>query len=148
MTNMAKSPSPCPGLDKLLDGMETRPPPRIQGKWCIIQIDPTLYREERINIGVAFRPLYGRKIFSRLLPSLNALGALYGEQSLDNLNFMLSILRKCLHDVRKVPDVSPHISFGQWKYASGNSVEEILDNMFKLQVAPLDWKKTEVTYGQ
>jgi len=129
-----------PALDKMVNDAENNPPDLIRGKWCLIQMNPILQREERLNIGVAFKAQRGKVIVFRLLTSMERYRAVYGDRSMDNLNFLLAMLAEASLGARTLQKVSPHILYRPWKPAQGISVKEILDSMFEAVVAPLGEK--------
>jgi len=119
-----------PALDRRV--INTSPKHLVRGKWCAVRLTPNLRGEELINIGVAFKTTRGKLSF-RLLPSLQGFRAIYGENGVDNLEFLRMLLEDETHETHTLPlpEISPHLTYGPWKPAQGVSVDKILESMFQ-----------------
>lgn len=105
----------------------------VSGKWFAIRLTPDMVTGEALNIGVAFID-NKRKVHFRLLDSVRAFECLYGKSGAGNIAFLMSALRAGLEQGGKPASPSPHIAFTPTAYASGESVHEILDELYATMV--------------
>lgn len=106
---------------------------KVKGQWFNIRLCPDLATGELLNIGVAV--IVEDRIHVRLLNHVDRLSCLYDERiSLNELTFFTDLIEEYLDGARN-PDVinksfSPHLVFGDLKFASGPTVAAILDNLY------------------
>lgn len=123
-------------LDTLFDDALAVTPPAVTGKWCTIRLHPDVGTGEILNIGVAFAPKRGT-VKVQLLPHAKAFHCMYGLSGQENFGFLLRVLQEQLVQIKKaadMPRVSPQVSFGPWKFAAGQSEQEILANLYRQSV--------------
>lgn len=120
--NLRKQATPCPV-------------PALQGQWLNIRLIPDLNTGEVLNLGVGLR--IDGQVYAKLLSDFSRLRGLYGErfdpEALDVL-IELTRLQVTLGDwPPRSP--SPNIVFSAPKYAAGDSVEAILDDLYAVTVS-------------
>ncbi|KDN12733.1 hypothetical protein SALWKB12_1257 [Snodgrassella communis] len=106
--------------------------PDITAKWFVIKISPDLATGELLNIGVGI--IYRKKLFTKLIPNTTPLELLYGKASKENFSFLLHLLKSSTDSLLTLKSVSPHFSISSLKFVAGNSVEDILDRLYKSMV--------------
>jgi len=121
-------------LDQLFDQDAAESKPRVSGKWFEIRLTPDLATGELLNIGVGFIRARTREFYFRLLDSAAPFGCLYGPKGKEQYGFLLAVAREALAAHGPSASISPQITFGQRRFAQGNSVEEILDSMYRAVV--------------
>jgi hypothetical protein len=125
---------------------------RISGKWFPIRMSPDIATGERFNVGVGFIE-DGRKknrLHIKLLDSVRSFKCLYGPDGVENLTFLLTIVGEVLRSTQKLVSPSPQITFGDKAFASGESVDIILDRLFQSMVSisrHIDDTLEEITPG-
>lgn len=123
-----------PPSDPLFDDAEDTPEAPITGRWFPIRISPDLATGELINVGVCFTDQKRRR-HVRLVDSARAFECLYGPAGLENFSFLLTVLQDHLGGQGPIACPSPHVSFGQKRFASGFSPDQIVDRLFAAQVS-------------
>ena len=103
--------------------------PKISAKWFVIRITPDLATGELLNIGVGI--YYRKKLFTKLIPNTMPLETLYGKSSRENFSFLLHLLNRSSDNLSALKSISPHFSFSSLKFVSGNSIEDILERLFR-----------------
>lgn len=102
----------------------------LKGKWCSIGFSPNLGNGERLNIGVAFKPIRG-KVQAKLLTSATGFRSLYGSNGVENFSFLLAVVAEHIQRTGTLTDISPHISFGPLRSIQGETTQAILDSLFQ-----------------
>jgi hypothetical protein len=125
-------------LDRLVDADNTRPP-LVRGKWFPIHLIPDLGSDERINIGVGFLAEDGQ-FHARFVSTPRGLASLYGRAAARNFQFLLGLaVDHIKQGAHQVNDISPHLKFGPSRFASGHSIEKIINGVFDTAVS-LAWE--------
>ncbi|NEV64721.1 hypothetical protein [Thiorhodococcus minor] len=111
------------------------PTPAVSGQWFNIRFIPDLSTGERLNLGVGLLGEDGR-IHAKLLTDFTRLHCLYGERiDSDELRFLLDLLRHgWSHPEEALRSPSPHLLFSPLKYAAGDSLEAILEDLYQVTV--------------
>lgn len=117
-------------IDQLFDAESTAVKPSITGKWFEIRLTPDLITGEILNIGVGFIQARTKRFFFKLLDSAAPFTCLYGPRGREQFGFLLSVTREALTTHGPSNRISPHISFGDPRYAQGGSVASIIDSLY------------------
>lgn len=121
-------------LDQLFDADSAAAKPSVTGKWFEIRLTPDLITGEILNIGVGFIQARTKRFFFKLLDSAAPFACLYGPRGREQFGFLLSVTREALTTHGPSDKISPHIAFGDPRYAQGDSVESILDSLYRTVV--------------
>ncbi len=109
------------------------PGEQVKGKWFPIQFTPDVFTGERMNLGVGFVEGNG-VLHYRLLDSFHRISCLYDDRVQESdLKYLVQMLQDFLPEkVEQESLLSPssNISFGQMKPASGNNVDNLLNQFF------------------
>lgn len=98
-----------------------------QGHWFNIALAPDLGTGEQLNVGVGYIDAGGR-LHTRMLADFQRLECLYADRlDLDHLRFLL----QSVPTAWGAPSPSPHLQFGPLRYAAGESVAAILDDLYR-----------------
>lgn len=117
-------------VDEFFSNEELKlPKPKCEGRWFEIRLTPDVVAGEMLNIGVGFIDAK-RKFHFKLLDSAAPFACLYGRSSREQFDFLLSTTRSALVRKGHHADISPHVTFGKPRYASGESVESILSRLY------------------
>ncbi len=107
--------------------------PAVKGKWFPIRVRPNLATGEILNIGVGFT--IGKTTHVKLLESAEPFKRLYGNKGDDNFSFLIEMVESHFQNKQpKSKSPSPHIIFENGVSAFGDSIEEILDRLYKQMV--------------
>ena len=98
----------------------------LHGEWFVIRVSPDLATGEMLNIGVCVR--IGGKTHTKILPNATPFFKLYGKSGRENMLFLFDLLRKQEDWTRPV---SPQVSMSRPMPVSGNSIDEILDRLYR-----------------
>lgn len=98
----------------------------LHGEWFVIRVSPDLATGEMLNIGVCVR--IGGKTHTKILPNATPFFKLYGKSGKENMLFLFDLLRKQEDWTRPV---SPQVSMSRPMPVSGNSIDEILDRLYR-----------------
>ena len=118
-------------LDQLFDQDDTAAKPAISGKWFEIRIAPDLVSGELLNIGVGFIQARTRAFHFRLIDSAAPFVCLYGPRAREQFGFLLSVTREALTRHGPSSNISPHISFGEPRFAQGESAGQIVESLYR-----------------
>ncbi|MCK9985664.1 MAG: hypothetical protein AzoDbin1_02136 [Azoarcus sp.] len=118
-------------LDDLLEELPRKK--LIRGKWCAVRFSPDTSSGECLNIGVAFKPARGQ-IRTRLLGSAAGFRSLYGSSGVSNFNFLIALTAQSIQTHGDLVSPSPHVSFGPLRNAQGESVDAILETLYRTTV--------------
>lgn len=101
----------------------------VSGEWFTVRFIPDHIAGEIFNIGVVFIDEY-RNAHYRLLDNADAFSCLFGDKGKANISFLLQVVEDVLKDNHYVVTPSPHIMYSPRQTAQGDSIEEILDDLF------------------
>lgn len=118
-------------LDQLFDEDAAARKPTISGKWFEIRLAPDLVSGELLNIGVGFIQARTKAFFFRMIDSAAPFVCLYGPRAREQFGFLLSVTREALTTHGPSLHISPHINFGEPRFAQGDSPEQILDSLYR-----------------
>lgn len=104
------------------------------GEWFTIKFTPDLIAGEVFNIGVVFIDQYKDSHY-RLIENADAFSCLFGDIGRANINFLLRVVSDELSSNNYTLTPSPHIYYSTRQTAQGESVEEILDDLFSTMVS-------------
>ena len=122
-------------LDALFDAdAKSAAKPRVQGKWFEIRLTPDPVTGELLNVGVGFIQARTKAFHFRILESGAVFGCLYGSAGREQFEFLLTSVRQALAAHGPSTNISPHITFGPPRFASGDSAEAIVDQMYQTVV--------------
>jgi hypothetical protein len=108
--------------------------PKVQGKWFEVRLAPDLSTGEVLNIGVGFVQARTRRFYFRLLRDASPLQCLYGPAAREQFSFLLKVVHESLSTHGPVEGISPQITFGQPRYAAGDTPDQILDTLYRSMV--------------
>lgn len=106
----------------------------ISGEWFTVRFIPDHVAGEIFNIGVVFVDEY-KDAHYRLINNADAFSCLFGEIGKANINFLLKVVNQVLSDNSYVVTPSPNIVYSSRKTALGDSIEDILDDLFNSMVS-------------
>ena len=112
------------------------PVPAVKGHWFNIRFTPDLTDGETLNIGVGF-VAEDRQVHAKLLSDFTCLHCLYGDRlDFDELQFLIDLLKQHW-TYTGVPQSPPssNIAFSVLKYAAGDSIEAILEELYQETVS-------------
>lgn len=109
-----------------------KPPPAWRGEWFKISLMPDLAAGEVFNVGVAFRSTSG-ELHAKWLDDFSRLRCLYGDDIEEETRFLLALAANAAENGKDRP--SPNIRYSDPQYATGESIEEILDSLFSMTVS-------------
>ena len=112
----------------------------IHGHWFSIQYRPNLIAGELLNVGVAFIDADTKSARVKVLEDLDRFGVMFGERLESEIRFALRSVAACLEKGRIEPP-SENIHFSEPRFASGKSIEEILDQLFVSTVRLLSFAR-------
>jgi hypothetical protein len=115
-------------LNSLIEHADTVGAPNVVGRYRLLRVCPDPVTDEWFNVGVCFQAADGSRHY-RLLESMNAFKCLYGDHAVGNLNNLLSVVADAA-ETGNLDQLGPHIRAGQEQYAAGDSVDDILAQMF------------------
>lgn len=116
----------------------------VAGHWFSIRYAPNLIADEAVNIGVAFVDSATKVVRVKLLDDLDRIGVIFGERVESEIRFALRSVESCLSQNSIVPP-SENVHFSEPRFASGRSVEEILEQLFSSTVRLLSFAKDATT---
>lgn len=118
-------------LDALFnEDARTMKKPGVSGKWFEIRLTPDLVTGELLNIGVGFIQNRTKAFHFRLLETAAPFACLYGPRAREQFGFLLATLRESMTMHGASSMISPQISFGTPRPASGESVAAVLDSLY------------------
>ncbi len=106
----------------------------VTGEWFTVRFIPDHVAGEVFNIGVVFIDEY-RNAHYRLLDNADAFSCLFGDKGKANINFLLKVVDDVLKDNHYLITPSPHIIYSSRQTAQGDSIEDILDDLFKSMIS-------------
>lgn len=98
----------------------------IKGHWQAIQLRPDFATGETFNIGVLFT--HHGETHSKFIPQRGIFNRIYDKDTTDNFQFLLRLAKSNPSDSASI---SPHLHLTAPKPAAGNSVDEILDQLYQ-----------------
>ena len=120
-------------IDRMQSVASSPPFPAVTGRWFNIRICPDLALGELLNVGIGFTASDSEETHIRLVDQFDRFRLRYGREFEEELRMMLRVLRSTgLQDNRNPP--FPNVRFSELKFAAGNSLEEILDRLFRATV--------------
>ncbi|MDA8093399.1 MAG: hypothetical protein M0T84_05705 [Betaproteobacteria bacterium] len=118
---------------KIFDDAAEIADPKVSGKWFPIRLTPDVATGELLNIGVGFIDSR-HKLSVRMLDSGRAFRCLYGAAGTENFSLLMAAAHEHFQRTGKPESPSPHILIGPRAYAAGESVDDILDRLFRTMV--------------
>jgi hypothetical protein len=101
-------------------------------RWFVIRLSPDLATGELLNIGVGI--IYNKQVFTKIIPNTKPFELLYGDHVKENLSFLLDLLKSSTDSLLALNSVSPHVSISSLKFVAGDSVEGMLDRLYKSMI--------------
>lgn len=119
---------------KLINESESSNHKLISGEWFAVRFTPDIIAGEVFNIGVVFID-EEKKCHYKLLKNANAFSCLFGDKGKTNINFLLKVVDDVLskNNYNVIP--SPHVHYSGRKTAQGESIDEILDDLYGSMVS-------------
>lgn len=109
-------------------------PTNIRGEWFTVRFIPDQVAGEIFNLGVVFIDDFSDCHY-RLLPNAKAFKCLFGSLGVANIQFMLTVVDEMLSKNHYDIPPSPHIIYSERRTARGESIEEILDDLYRSMVS-------------
>lgn len=100
----------------------------VEGIWQNIRWMPSLSTGEVLNLGVLFVANDGTR-HVRLLDSVERIKCMYEATVAQDARFLLTVIEGALRTGGEVP--TPHVILSEGKYASGPSLQEVVDGLFR-----------------
>jgi hypothetical protein len=113
-------------LTTMFAHMKMAPSPT-DGKWHAIQLCPNPAADERINVGVVY--ISKGRTHYRLVENMAGLKCLYGEEGLENAQFLLKLVQETLA-AGELKSPAAQIQIGPASYAAGDKPESVVDRIF------------------
>lgn len=106
----------------------------ISGEWFTVRFIPDHVAGEIFNIGVVFIDEYKDSHY-RLINNADAFSCLFGEIGKANINFLLNVVNQVLSNNNYLVTPSPSIVYSSRQTAQGDSIEDILDDLFSSMIS-------------
>lgn len=107
--------------------------PAVSGQWFVIRFMPDNVTGEIFNIGIVFIDDKEHSHY-KLIENANAFKCLFGDLGVSNISFMLENLKEVLENNHYNISPSPHIIYSSRQTAKGDTVEDILDDLFNSMI--------------
>jgi len=104
----------------------------VEGEWYKVTLTPELFSGDSFNVGIVFK--HNNQLHSRFMAHFERLRCLYGNEIEEHTRFLLQILRNQITDEDLLSSPSSNICYQGPFYTSGDSIEEILHELFKTSV--------------
>lgn len=116
----------------------------ISGSWFTVRFMPDRISGEIFNIGVVFIDK-NSKCHYRILETTDAFQCLFGTSGAANIKFLLDVVEEMFTNNNYTITPSPHIIYSNYQTARGESVNEILDDLYRSMVSLIckDEKKSK-----
>lgn len=118
----------------LINNIESDNTKVISGEWFTVRFTPDIIAGEVFNIGVVFID-EEQNCHYKLLNNANAFSCLFGDKGKYNINFLLKVVEDVLSKNNYSILPSPHIKYSSRKTAQGESIDEILDDLYRSMVS-------------
>ena len=118
----------------LISNKENNSNDLISGEWFTVRFIPDHVAGEVFNIGVVFIDEY-KNAHYRLINNADAFSCLFGEIGKANINFLLNVVDQVLSDNSYLVTPSSSIVYSSRKTAQGDSVNDILDDLFNSMIS-------------
>lgn len=109
-------------------------PTSIAGEWFCVRFSPDKTTGEIFNVGVVFID-QDQQCHTKLLENTNAFECLFGSLGVANIRFLLTVVEEALADNQYNISPSPHISYSPRQTAQGDSIDEILDDLYQSMIS-------------
>lgn len=106
----------------------------VTGEWFPIRLMPNIATGEIFNVGVALRTPDGQTHL-RLIDNARPFKCLYGHRGLENFSFLLTAFRQSVDTDGRLDQPFPQIRYGEKSFAAGDSVNQILDNLYETMIS-------------
>lgn len=106
----------------------------IKGEWFVIRLMPDIIKEEVFNVGVVFID-QSKNCHFKLIENSNVFKLLFGTNGLENINFLLDNVNDLLKANQYLSTPSPNIIYSSLKTAQGESIEEILNDLYDSMIS-------------
>lgn len=106
----------------------------ISGNWFTVRFMPDRISGEIFNVGVVFVDK-NSKCHYRILETTDAFQCLFGISGAANIKFLLDIVDEMFANNNYTITPSPHIIYSNYQTARGESVDEILDDLYGSMVS-------------
>lgn len=106
----------------------------LSGEWFTVRFIPDRVSGEVFNVGVVFIDSY-EKCHYKILENTEAFRCLFGLKGSENIKFMLDVVEEMLDKNHYMITPSPHISYSNRQTARGESVDEILSDLYRSMIS-------------
>ena len=119
-------------LDHLLSGAISSNSLPVQGNWFNVRYRPNLNTGEILNLGVGFVDS-NSKCYCQLLGNFKGLVCIYGPEIERHVRFLLTVIERSI-DAGQLTSPSENVIYSEQKFATGTSVNSILNELFNTTV--------------
>jgi hypothetical protein len=116
----------------LFSGAPDLDAPAVVGEWFSISIIPDLATDERLNIGIGLA--HQDQLNFKIVEDLQGFKCLYGKNGLASIKDLIHLSIEHFKESGNIESPSSHILIGEKRPAAGNSVDEILNDLFYTMV--------------
>ncbi|ANB90844.1 hypothetical protein MOVS_01255 [Moraxella ovis] len=109
----------------------------VTGEWFCVRFSPDKTTGELFNVGVVFIDK-DKKCHAKLLESTSVFERLFGTLGVANIKFLLTVVAETLAENHYNVSPSSHISYGPRQTAQGDSIDEILSDLYRSMISLLE----------
>lgn len=106
----------------------------VKGEWFCVRFCPDKVTGELFNVGVVFIDQDG-KCHAKLLESPRIFEHMFGNLGVSNISFLLTVVAETLADNHFNISPSSHIIYSRRQTAQGESIAEILDDLYHSMIS-------------
>lgn len=114
----------------------------ITGEWFCVRFSPDKTTGEVFNVGVVFID-QDKQCHAKLLENTRVFEQMFGSLGVANIKFLLTVVTEALADNHYNVSPSSHISYSPRQTAQGESIDEILDDLYHSMISLVTLSETE-----
>lgn len=114
----------------------------ITGEWFCVRFNPDITTGELFNVGVVFID-QTNQCHAKLLDSTKIFEQLFGTLGVANIKFLLNVVAETLAENHYNISPSSNIIYSSRQTAQGESIEEILDDLYRSMISLVDTSEEE-----
>lgn len=103
---------------------------KVTGKWAPLRVRPYLQSDDIFTVGVVFSQTRKKTLTTVLIEDFSPFGCLYGPAGPEQFQWLLNGVRDALLHSSDTKNLGPHVSFGSWQHAEGESAKLVADALF------------------
>lgn len=114
--------------------LSQNPDAAITGEWFCVRFSPDKTTGELFNIGVVFID-QDKQCHTKLLENTRVFEQMFGSLGVANIKFLLNVVAETLAGNHYNISPSSHISYSARQTAQGESIDEILDDLYHSMIS-------------